>query len=59
MYVLLLDWLELTNYILTEKKNQTVMFDSINDWRQELERTKGNLKFKAVSSNENYNVSKK
>ncbi|XP_034956247.2 myotubularin-related protein 12 [Zootoca vivipara] len=42
-----------------EKKDQTVMFDSIKDWRQELERTKGNLKFKAVSDNENYSVSKK
>ncbi|XP_061471664.1 myotubularin-related protein 12 isoform X2 [Rhineura floridana] len=42
-----------------EIKNQTVKFDSIKDWRQELERTKGNLKFKAVSSNEDYKVSKK
>ncbi|KAJ6656119.1 hypothetical protein lerEdw1_004170 [Lerista edwardsae] len=42
-----------------ELKNQTVMFDSVKDWRQELERTKGNLKFKAVSVNEGYKVSKK
>lgn len=34
------------------------MFDTIKDWRQELERTKGNLKFKAVSANEDYKVSK-
>ncbi|XP_053155132.1 myotubularin-related protein 12 isoform X2 [Hemicordylus capensis] len=43
----------------TELKNQTVMFDSVKDWRQELERTKGNLKFKAMSVNEGYKVSKK
>ncbi|XP_066472990.1 myotubularin-related protein 12 [Tiliqua scincoides] len=43
----------------SELKNQMVMFDSIKDWRQELERTKGNLKFKAVSVNESYKVSKK
>ncbi|XP_077203040.1 myotubularin-related protein 12 [Paroedura picta] len=42
----------------TAIKNQTVMFDTIKDWRQELERTKGNLKFKAVSANADYNVSK-
>lgn len=47
------------NYILTEKANQVVWFDSIKDWRQELERTKGNLKYKAVSVNEDYKVSKK
>uniref|UniRef100_A0ACB8EP61 Myotubularin- protein 12 n=1 Tax=Sphaerodactylus townsendi TaxID=933632 RepID=A0ACB8EP61_9SAUR len=43
----------------TELKNQTVMFDTVTDWRQELERTKGNLKFKAVSANQDYKVSKK
>ncbi|KAH0627864.1 hypothetical protein JD844_008392 [Phrynosoma platyrhinos] len=43
----------------TEVKNGTVMFESIKDWRQELERTKGNLKFKVVSANESYNVSKR
>ncbi|XP_070599584.1 myotubularin-related protein 12 isoform X2 [Erythrolamprus reginae] len=42
-----------------EKENQVVWFDSIKDWRQELERTKGNLKYKAVSANEDYKVSKK
>ncbi|XP_039208987.1 myotubularin-related protein 12 isoform X1 [Crotalus tigris] len=42
-----------------EKENQVVWFDSIKDWRQELERTKGNLKYKAVNANEGYKVSKK
>ncbi|KAL7989106.1 hypothetical protein Chor_008025 [Crotalus horridus] len=42
-----------------EKENQVVWFDSIKDWRQELERTKGNLKYKAVNANESYKVSKK
>uniref|UniRef100_A0A8D0DSF9 Myotubularin-related protein 12 n=1 Tax=Salvator merianae TaxID=96440 RepID=A0A8D0DSF9_SALMN len=41
---------------IPELKNQTVMFDSVKDWRQELERTKGNLKFKAVSANEGYDA---
>uniref|UniRef100_A0A8C6Y1X4 Myotubularin related protein 12 n=1 Tax=Naja naja TaxID=35670 RepID=A0A8C6Y1X4_NAJNA len=36
-----------------------IWFDSIKDWRQELERTKGNLKFKAMNANEGYKVSKK
>nr|XP_008116818.2 PREDICTED: myotubularin-related protein 12 [Anolis carolinensis] len=43
----------------TDVKTGTVMFESIKDWRQELERTKGNLKFKVVGSNEDYRVSKK
>ncbi|XP_044287122.1 myotubularin-related protein 12 isoform X1 [Varanus komodoensis] len=43
----------------TEIKTQTMMFDSIKDWRQELERTKGNLKFKAMSANEGYKISKR
>nr|XP_060617335.1 myotubularin-related protein 12 isoform X2 [Anolis sagrei ordinatus] len=43
----------------TDVKTGTVMFESMKDWRQELERTKGNLKFKVVGSNEDYRVSKK
>uniref|UniRef100_A0ABM5FU86 Myotubularin-related protein 12 n=1 Tax=Pogona vitticeps TaxID=103695 RepID=A0ABM5FU86_9SAUR len=42
-----------------ELEDQMVMFDSIKDWREELARTKGNLKFKAVSANEGYKISKK
>ncbi|KFW05833.1 Myotubularin-related protein 12, partial [Eurypyga helias] len=38
-------------------RNQTVMFDTLEDWRDELERTKGNVKYKAVTTNEGYRVS--
>ncbi|XP_038599839.1 myotubularin-related protein 12 isoform X1 [Tachyglossus aculeatus] len=44
---------------VTDKRNQTVMFDSIKDWRQELERTRGNMKYKAVSANEGYKICEK
>lgn len=37
-------------------KNHTVMFDTLEDWCWELERTKGNMKYKAVSVNEGYKV---
>ncbi|XP_042305742.1 myotubularin-related protein 12 isoform X3 [Sceloporus undulatus] len=43
----------------TEVKNGTVMFESVKDWRQELDRTKGNLKFKVVGANESYSISKR
>ncbi|PKU35802.1 myotubularin-related protein 12 [Limosa lapponica baueri] len=43
----------------TDGRNQTVMFDTLEDWRDELERTKGNVKYKAVTINEGYRVSEK
>ncbi|NXM07632.1 MTMRC protein, partial [Tyrannus savana] len=43
----------------TDGRNQTVMFDTLEDWRAELERTKGNVKYKAVTTNEGYRVSEK
>ncbi|XP_067401579.1 myotubularin-related protein 12 isoform X2 [Emydura macquarii macquarii] len=43
----------------TDTQNQTVMFDAIKDWREELERTKGNMKYKVVSANKAYKVSEK
>ncbi|XP_064295665.1 myotubularin-related protein 12 [Phalacrocorax carbo] len=43
----------------TDGRNQTVMFDTLEDWRDELERTKGNVKYKAVTTNEGYRVSEK
>ncbi|XP_064358593.1 myotubularin-related protein 12 isoform X1 [Dromaius novaehollandiae] len=43
----------------TDGRNQTVMFDTLEDWRDELERTKGNVKYKAVVTNEGYRVSEK
>uniref|UniRef100_A0A4X2KAL1 Myotubularin-related protein 12 n=1 Tax=Vombatus ursinus TaxID=29139 RepID=A0A4X2KAL1_VOMUR len=43
----------------TGPPHQTVMFDTIKDWRWELERTKGNIKYKAVSANEGYKVCEK
>nr|XP_014425687.1 myotubularin-related protein 12 isoform X1 [Pelodiscus sinensis] len=43
----------------TVSQNQTVMFDTIKDWREELERTKGNMKYKVVSANEAYKVSER
>uniref|UniRef100_A0A2K5S4W6 Myotubularin-related protein 12 n=1 Tax=Cebus imitator TaxID=2715852 RepID=A0A2K5S4W6_CEBIM len=44
------------NNTVTDPKNHTVMFDSLKDWCWELERTKGNMKYKAVSVNEDYEV---
>uniref|UniRef100_A0A2K5DLR1 Myotubularin-related protein 12 n=1 Tax=Aotus nancymaae TaxID=37293 RepID=A0A2K5DLR1_AOTNA len=44
------------NNIVTDPKNHTVMFDTLKDWCWELERTKGNMKYKAVSVNEGYEV---
>lgn len=44
---------------LTDGRNQTVMFETLEDWRDELERTKGNVKYKAVTTNEGYRVSEK
>ncbi|XP_031801743.1 myotubularin-related protein 12 isoform X2 [Sarcophilus harrisii] len=43
----------------TGPPHQTVMFDTIKDWHWELERTKGNIKYKAVSANEGYKVCEK
>lgn len=37
-------------------QKHTVMFDTLEDWRGELERTRGNMKYKAVSVNEGYRV---
>uniref|UniRef100_A0A2R8MY43 Myotubularin-related protein 12 n=1 Tax=Callithrix jacchus TaxID=9483 RepID=A0A2R8MY43_CALJA len=44
------------NNTVTDPKNHTVMFDTLKDWCWELERTKGNMKYKAVSVNEGYEV---
>ncbi|XP_071075867.1 myotubularin-related protein 12 isoform X2 [Desmodus rotundus] len=40
----------------TNPKSRTVMFDTLEDWCWELERTRGNMKYKAVSANEGYRV---
>ncbi|KAM6223116.1 myotubularin-related protein 12 isoform 2-T2 [Rhynchocyon petersi] len=40
----------------TDPENHTVMFDTFKDWCWELERTKGSVKYKAVSVNEEYKV---
>ncbi|CAI9540989.1 unnamed protein product, partial [Staurois parvus] len=45
-------------YIATTK-DDTMMFDTLKDWRLELDRTKGNLGYKALSVNEAYSVSKR
>ncbi|XP_065730748.1 myotubularin-related protein 12 isoform X2 [Phocoena phocoena] len=44
------------NHTATDPKNHAVMFDTLQDWCWELERTKGNMKYKAVSVNEGYKV---
>uniref|UniRef100_A0A8C5W6Z8 Myotubularin-related protein 12 n=1 Tax=Microcebus murinus TaxID=30608 RepID=A0A8C5W6Z8_MICMU len=44
------------NNTATDPKNHTVMFDTLKDWCWELERTKGNMKYKAVCVNEDYKV---
>ncbi|XP_063816473.1 myotubularin-related protein 12 isoform X2 [Pseudophryne corroboree] len=46
-------------YIATLAKDQTMMFDKHNDWRLELDRTKGNLCYKVLSLNEAYKVSER
>ncbi|XP_018425806.1 PREDICTED: myotubularin-related protein 12 [Nanorana parkeri] len=46
-------------YIATAAKDHTLMFDTLKDWRLELDRTKGNLGYKALSVNETYGVSKR
>ncbi|KAM9167922.1 myotubularin-related protein 12 [Mergus octosetaceus] len=43
----------------TDERNQTVMFDTLEDWRNELERTKGNVQYKVVTTNEGYRISEK
>uniref|UniRef100_A0A8C6S085 Myotubularin-related protein 12 n=1 Tax=Nannospalax galili TaxID=1026970 RepID=A0A8C6S085_NANGA len=45
------------NNAATESRNHTVMFDTPEDWCWELERTKGSMKYKAVSVNEDYKIS--
>lgn len=42
--------------LAADPKNHTVMFDTLQDWCWELERTKGHVKYKAVSVNEGYKV---
>lgn len=42
--------------LATNPKSRTVMFDTLEDWCWELERTRGNMKYKAVSANEGYRV---
>ncbi|XP_058420267.1 myotubularin-related protein 12 isoform X1 [Diceros bicornis minor] len=44
------------NNTATDPRSHTVMFDTLKDWCWELERTKGNMKYKAVSVNEGYRV---
>ncbi|KAM9253450.1 myotubularin-related protein 12 isoform 2-T2 [Dugong dugon] len=44
------------NSTATDPKNHTVMFNTLKDWCWELERTKGSMKYKAVSVNEDYKV---
>ncbi|XP_029797140.1 myotubularin-related protein 12 [Suricata suricatta] len=44
------------NRAATDPRNHTVMFDTLKDWCWELERTKGSVKYKAVSVNEGYRV---
>ncbi|XP_016046952.1 myotubularin-related protein 12 isoform X1 [Erinaceus europaeus] len=39
-----------------DPQNHTVMFDTLQDWCWELERTRGNMKYKAVSVNKGYKV---
>lgn len=42
--------------LATNPKKHTIMFDTLEDWCWELERTKGNAKYRAVSVNEGYRV---
>ena len=42
--------------LATDPKKHAIMFDTLQDWFRELERTKGNMKYKAVSVNEGYTV---
>ncbi|XP_069483181.1 myotubularin-related protein 12 [Ambystoma mexicanum] len=44
------------NYIALSAKGHTTMFDTIKDWRLELERVKGYMKYKVVSANEGYEI---
>lgn len=38
-----------------QKTYRTVMFDTVEDWTQEMKRTKGNCK--VISANENFGLS--
>ncbi|KAM4875859.1 myotubularin-related protein 12 isoform 3-T3 [Thomomys bottae] len=44
------------NNTATKSRTHTVMFDTLKDWSWELERTKGNVKYKPVSVNEGYKI---
>ncbi|XP_069076567.1 myotubularin-related protein 12 isoform X2 [Pleurodeles waltl] len=44
------------NYIGISTKCQTTMFDTIKDWRLELERVKAYMKYKVASTNECYEI---
>ncbi|XP_069897080.1 myotubularin-related protein 12 isoform X2 [Dipodomys merriami] len=44
------------NNTATKPRNHTVMFDTLKDWCWELERTKGNVKYKPVNVNEGYKI---
>uniref|UniRef100_A0A8C5K8Y4 Myotubularin-related protein 12 n=1 Tax=Jaculus jaculus TaxID=51337 RepID=A0A8C5K8Y4_JACJA len=44
------------NHTASDPRNHTVMFDTLQDWCWELERTKGSMKYKAVSVNEGYKI---
>eukprot|EP00063_Salmo_salar_P053362 XP_014028197.1 PREDICTED: myotubularin-related protein 12 [Salmo salar] len=48
---------ENTSYPELQRKNQTVMFDSVEDWTQDMKRTKGNCRL--VSENSNFELSPK
>lgn len=43
-------------FLATDPSNHTVMFDTPKDWCWELERTKGSVKYKTVSVNEDYRI---
>uniref|UniRef100_A0A8C7C2Z6 Myotubularin-related protein 12 n=1 Tax=Oncorhynchus kisutch TaxID=8019 RepID=A0A8C7C2Z6_ONCKI len=48
---------ENTSYPEAQRKKQTVMFDSVEDWTQDMKRTKGNCR--VVSENSNFELSPK
>ncbi|XP_043929375.1 myotubularin-related protein 12 [Protopterus annectens] len=41
------------------EKSETVMFNTMKDWRMELDRTKGNLTYRVSSANECYKISER
>ncbi|XP_040193888.1 myotubularin-related protein 12 [Rana temporaria] len=46
-------------YIAATTRDNMLMFDTLKDWRLELDRTKGNLGYKVLSVNEEYRLSKR